>query len=299
MKKLKEDRFLLDKRQEIGSLWAIKYTALKYKSYEHTILPEIKEVDSKDRSLIRKNIEVIAGTPNYGEYDLSDPLDIAKGLVQEESLNSETFFDVLALTNQVELAKGFCEDSTQAIPTSLILELCHKYGLLNYSIQDEIWTQYKIRGFEVIDFKYRLFLLRKQFAVYMGIYNGDVIIIKSLLGRQLPPSVKDDHGILQFALEWLIKSPGMSLNVQPTIGDEGLGLQVKTSTLIMACTHFLLLMIICDDGRNLKLCPHCLNYFRYAGKGKKVYCDKCDRRTIHSRKKRAEERQKRGKGGKR
>lgn len=280
--------FLSDKKEEIGSLFSIKCNFIKFSDYEVKTLPELQWPLKGGKPLIKKNVEIIAGVPPVvlnKNPPLIDgyPLDV----IHEVTFQKDIFFEVMALTKNVDVIAGFNEQAEQAISTEDILALCRKYGI-NTKVDGPIWMQHRIHGFELMKFKYSLFALHWRFAVYMAVCYEDYELMRELvplIDRPVPRT--SNKQVLDAAKEWLTQFSGIKVSLCST--SNGFGFEINTTHIISACDVFLSLMIASGDGKNIKICPNCHRVF--LGHGNKKYCDNCNRKTVWSRKKREEEKQ--------
>ncbi len=259
--------FLSDKKIEIGSLLSVKCNFVRFSDYEVRTL---------------EGFEVIVGVPPVA-LNKSPPLWIdgyPLDSIHEVIFQKDIFFEVMALTKNVDVMAGFNE---QAIPTDEILTLCRKYGMRDDN-DGPIWMKYGIHGFVLRDFKRRLFTLRQRFVLWRALCYGDY----SLMSKLLPFSLKEEQ-VLHAAKDWLCTGMGESIEMSLCFNEKGFGLEVYATDIISTCDIFLSFMIVSGDNKNIKLCPNCLEFFY--GHGNKKYCDNCNRKTVWSREKRAAEKQ--------
>lgn len=203
------------------------------------------------------------------------------------NFEKDILFDVLSIIKDIDIMKGFDEQNTQSIPTFEILDLCKKYGML-FSAEDSIWSQYKISGFTLFDFKHRLYSLYWRFVVYMAVYKEDY----DLMRRVVPSScfmhydkkVPTNKEILATTQEWLINQSNEDINVSLCLNKNRFGLETSAKDIISACNILLSLMIAMGEGKNINMCSNCYRFF--VGRKNKKYCLRCNRKTIHSRNKR-------------
>ena len=282
--------FLSDKKIEIGSLLSVKCNFVRFSDYKVKTLPELQRPLKGGKPLIKKNVEIIAGVPPVvlnKNPPLIDgyPLDV----IHEVIFQKDIFFEVMALIKNIDAIARFNEQTEQAISTEGILALCRKYGIYT-RVDGPIWMQHRIHGFALRDFKYRLFTLRWRFAVYMAVYYEDYSLMRELVPLiDMPTKKTSDEQIIEAAKDWLCTGIGESIKMSLCSNDNGFGLEVYATDIISACDTFLSFMIVGGDGKNIKLCPNCLEFFY--GHGNKKYCDNCNRKTVWSREKRAAEKQ--------
>ena len=283
--------FLSDKKEEIGSLFSIKCNFIKFSDYEVKTLPELQWPLKGGKPLIKKNVEIIAGVPPVvlnKNPPLIDgyPLDV----IHEVTFQKDIFFEVMALTKNVDVIAGFNEQAEQAISTEDILALCRKYGI-NTKVDGPIWMQHRIHGFELMKFKYSLFALHWRFAVYMALCYEDYDLMRELVPLNSYPVKKTgEEQILDATKEWLTQPPtNAGIKASLCSNENGFGLEVYATDIISVCDIFLSFMMVSGEGKNIKLCPNCQGFFH--GHGNRKYCNNCNRKTVWSRKKREEEKQ--------
>lgn len=294
MRRTAKDIFLSDKKEQLGSLFSVRYDAVKYPAYEVRTVPEITRIihlpgQVEGRSISQKNVEVVCGVGRPIKNDrpfllLGQPIDV----IHRTALTKQVFFEVMNLVRKLDVKAWFDEETCQAIPTEGILALCRKYGISS-NVESPLWLQHRIAGFELRNFKYRLFKLHWRFSAYMAYWNEDYNLLRELLPWRttLPEEeLRNQKRVVEFAKEFLTEEGAINFELVPTA--EGFALEAIAQDIIHACHIFLSLMVLVKEGRNIKVClnPKCQAFF--TGRGK--YCPNCDRRTVWSQRKREEER---------
>lgn len=285
MKNNEINMFMVDSKADIGSLFSIKLHTMKFTDYKIITLPELAHTT-------KLNIDVVAGVQPVITCGSPEKLfDIEFDHIHTTDFNSDNFFEIMSILK--DITKGF--DTGENISTVKILDLCKKYGI---KINSDLQKQYnRVFGFDLRKFKYRLYNLYWCFTVYMAIHEGNYASMAKIV-----PEIKEiktrrivsEHDILEYAKEWLSLSCGnISITLKPS--PSGFVLVSEVNDIISACYVFISLMaagitVQGDKKINLKHCPNCGDFF--SGHGNKKYCPRCDRRTVFSRIKAEEARQK-------
>jgi len=283
--------FLNDKKMDIGSLLSVKCAFTKFTDYETKIIPELEQtITPEGKKIVKHDVEVIAGVPPV-KKNRKPTISFAGFVIDhiyEATLSKDIFFEVLALTKNIKPSDYFNEQNAELIPTEGILNLCRKYGIV--SENKDLWMQHRIIGFDLQQFKYLLFKLRWIFTVYMAVEYEDFDLMRDLIPSTYiaEKDKKNDQLILKAAKEWILlhtQKASFSLCMK----DKGFGLEVQALDILNACYIFLSFLIVTGDNRNIKICANtdCQDFF--LGHGNKKYCDKCNRKTLWSRNKRANE----------
>ncbi|NLF46148.1 MAG: hypothetical protein GX581_08730 [Syntrophomonadaceae bacterium] len=287
--------FLSDKKQDLGSLWSIKLRFSRFSDYQIKVLPELVLSAGNER-ITKNNVEIVAAVPPA----LKNPGPTFKIYTQasesvfEKNLEAKDFFEVMALTKDINLQKGFGPETEKAIPTEGILDLCRKYGF-DFSFDDPIWQQHKIAGVELRHIKRKMFLLHWRFSVYAALYHEDFDMMRKVIPSSLIPTSMKEAGedlLRAVAMDWLKQEAGGRANFELDFTPEGPKLDIITWDLFNACDVFLTLLITVGDAGGFKICanPDCRSFFmieKGTGKGNKKYCDNCNYKTVWSRADRA------------
>jgi len=287
MVKKQVNTFLADKKAEIGSLISVKCSLVRFSKYEIKVLPEL-HLEYAGHEVTKNNVGIITGIPpvitnDNPEFVYGYPINTQ----HTYTFNRDTLFEVLSITKGVDITRHFDRQNQFAIGVAAILNLCKKYGIP--ATNGPIWKQHKIEGFEITNFQYKLYKLHWRFAVYMAFCNEDYNLIRELVNTMsfgYPQNPSNDV-LLSAAKDWLIEELGY-INIKLCSNSVGFGLEAHATDIIGACNMLLSMMMTTGEGKNVKICPNCGDFF--TGHGNKKWCPKCNRKTISSRKKRGEQR---------
>jgi|CZCA01.1.fsa_nt_gi hypothetical protein len=288
------------KTAEFGSLMIVECSFAKFSDYRIETLPELKR-QIGEKTFVERNIQAVIGVKPVIMNETPETVSgVPLDTIHNTLLENDVLLEVLSLARDVDVGEGFNEATQEAIPTQEILGLCQKYGLVEYEVSGPVWMQYRLFGFELRTFKYRLFCLKWRFDTYRAVlcedYNQIRMLVPDILFRQkFFGKVLSDEEALQVAKEWLCSHSVLApIKVSPDYDKEGnrFVLASKASDILEACQVFLSLMIVSngDMGTKLRICANeeCRRYF--TGHGNLEYCPNCDNRTVHSRRRRADER---------
>lgn len=282
--------FLSDKEDALGSLFSVRYSHVRFAGYDVQEIPHLERKHAINSDpLVEQNIKIVVGVGKTQKADNPPYPYPGNDDVHEIMLNKSVFFDVMSLTKNINIGAGFNEYNANLIPTADVLLLCKKYGFGLGLIDYDILKQHKKFAFPVKVFKYRLFSLHCRFAVYMAIYYDNYNLMRRLIPQNKGPrGISSNEQLLTIAKEWLATytdpGPGIRFTLRPTA--KGFGFEVDAcGDIIHAADMILSFMIAGGDGRNIKICVNCGQFF--TGHGNRKYCNNCNRKTVWSRKNRS------------
>lgn len=276
---MKKKIFLNDLKDQ-QSVFTVKCRLARFPDYKVKTLPKITEtLRYSSKTITSENVQIVYGV---GELIKTEKPLSAAGFpidtLHELTFNEKIFYEVINLAKDIE-NEWFDELTAEKISTEEVINLCRKYGI-NFNPSRAIWQQHRFAGFDLIEFKYNIFRLNWKLQVYMAFFYEDTEQLKKLL----PPHKKNTPDIMTAAAVWL-EEEARSVNFMLENNGSCFTLQAYANDFLDASNVILSIIMATEGGAKIKICPGCGAFHQLRRK----YCENCDRRTIWSRNKRAEE----------